>query len=162
MPNPVIHFDILGKDAGALQKFYGDLFDWKVDNAEYPDYGIVSAQGEGIGGGIGCSKDGAPVVSIYIKVDDLQQYLDKVVSLGGKALVPPTELGGGHGWIALFEDPEGNTVGLWSADKKERSPSTGGQRKRTPCAGVPSTSCYLDRALLLRSHHCNGRRDLGT
>ena len=56
MPNPVVHFEVLGKDHESLQKYYSDLFGWKITNAS-PDfpYGLVSAdeQGAGIGGGVG-------------------------------------------------------------------------------------------------------------
>jgi predicted enzyme related to lactoylglutathione lyase len=48
MGNPVIHFEVSGSDGTKLQKFYGDLFDWKI-NADNPmDYGIVDNGGEGI------------------------------------------------------------------------------------------------------------------
>jgi predicted enzyme related to lactoylglutathione lyase len=47
MGNPVIHFEVSGSDGTKLQKFYGDLFDWKI-NADNPmDYGIVDNGGEG-------------------------------------------------------------------------------------------------------------------
>jgi predicted enzyme related to lactoylglutathione lyase len=28
MGNPVVHFEVVGKDAQALQSFYKDAFDW--------------------------------------------------------------------------------------------------------------------------------------
>ena len=49
MGNPVVHFEVLGKDGEALQSFYSDLFDWKI-NADNPmNYGIVDTGGEGPG-----------------------------------------------------------------------------------------------------------------
>jgi predicted enzyme related to lactoylglutathione lyase len=30
MPNPIMHFEIIGKDALKLQKFYADVFHWKL------------------------------------------------------------------------------------------------------------------------------------
>ncbi len=33
--------------------------------------------------------------------------------LGGRRLVPPTQLPGDAGRIAVFTDPDGNQVGLW-------------------------------------------------
>ena len=50
MAQPVIHFEVTGKDAGALQKYYGDLFDWKMDADNPMNYGIVEKAGDGIGG----------------------------------------------------------------------------------------------------------------
>jgi predicted enzyme related to lactoylglutathione lyase len=30
MAAPVVHFEILGRNGPALQRFYRDLFDWKI------------------------------------------------------------------------------------------------------------------------------------
>lgn len=46
MPNPVVHFEVLGKDAEALQAFYGQVFDWQL-NAVMPTYAMVSTGVEG-------------------------------------------------------------------------------------------------------------------
>jgi uncharacterized protein len=110
---PVVHFEILGKDGSKLQDFYRSLFDWKI-NADNPmKYGLVeAANSSSIGGGIGASQKGAPgIVTVYVQVTDLQAQLDKAESLGGKTIVPPTEIPG-YVTIALFQDPEGNTIGL--------------------------------------------------
>lgn len=53
MPNPVVHFEIFGKDAARTQQFYRDLFGWTV-NADNPmNYALVEAEERGIGGGVG-------------------------------------------------------------------------------------------------------------
>ena len=51
----------------------------------------------------------------YVEVDDLQAYLDKAKSLGGKTLVPPVEIPAGS--FARMQDPENNTLGLWKPTK---------------------------------------------
>lgn len=51
-------------------------------------------------------------VTFYAQVDDLQAYLDKATQLGGKTLVPPTDVPEA-GSFAWFADPEGNAIGLW-------------------------------------------------
>jgi len=50
-------------------------------------------------------------LSVYVQVDDLQAYLDKAETLGGKTLVPPTEIPNTV-TFAMFQDPEGNMIGL--------------------------------------------------
>lgn len=50
-------------------------------------------------------------MSNYVQVDDPQAYLDKVESLGGKTVVPVTEIPN-MVTFALFTDPEGHMVGL--------------------------------------------------
>jgi predicted enzyme related to lactoylglutathione lyase len=54
---------------------------------------------------------GHPTVQVYAEVDDLQTYLDKAVKLGGKAVMPVSDMGTVS--IALFTDPIGNTFGLY-------------------------------------------------
>ena len=111
MANPVMHFEIIGKDAIKLQKFYADVFRWKVGPPapEFGNYSLVDNQGQGIGGGIGGGDD--PRVTIYIAVDDPQAYLDRAVKAGAKVLMPVTQIMEGT-TIALFADPEGNTMGI--------------------------------------------------
>jgi hypothetical protein len=110
MAGAVTWFEVAGKDGKKLQKFYADLFDWKVDADNPMDYGMVEARGNGIGGGITASENGSNV-TVYIEVDDLQAALDKAEKLGGKAVNPPMEVPGGP-TIAHFTDPEGNFIGL--------------------------------------------------
>lgn len=118
MPNPVVHFEILGKDHEALQQYYRDLFGWKITQAS-PDfpYGIVSAdeQGEGIGGGVGGSMDSDPKVTFYVQVDDIEASLGRAGELGGEVAMPVTVIPG-MATFALFKDPEGNLLGLVSSE----------------------------------------------
>jgi hypothetical protein len=110
MGRPVVHFEVVGKDAGKLQRFYGDLFDWKIDADNPMNYGIVPKEGEGIGGGIGGSPDGQGHVTFYVHVDDINAALEKAESMGGKTVMPREEME--MVTLALFADPEGNVVGL--------------------------------------------------
>lgn len=112
MSHPVVHFEVMGKDGKALQDFYSELFGWKVDTNNPMEYGIVDtgANGAGIGGGVGANPDGQ-YVTFYVQSDDLQASLDKAEELGGKTVTPPQELPMGIS-IALFNDPEGNLIGL--------------------------------------------------
>ena len=111
MANPVNHFEILGSDGAALQKFYGDLFGWSIDANNPMNYGIVAPSEGGIGGGVAASMDGSAMVTVYVQVDDLQAALDRAESLGGKTVMPPMDVPGGP-TIAQFTDPAGNLIGL--------------------------------------------------
>ena len=110
MPNPVMHFELIGKDAIALQKFYADLFDWKLSPpmAEFGNYSLLDNEGRGIGGGIG---EGDPRVTVYIEVDDPQAYLDRAAKAGATVLMPVSKVTEDT-TIALFADPAGNVTGL--------------------------------------------------
>jgi uncharacterized protein len=114
MANAVVWFEIMGKDSAKLHRFYGDLFDWKIEVADGEmDYGVVAGGEGGIGGGIGRSTDGGDgFVSFYVEVDDPAAYLEKVERMGGKVIVPPTEIPAFNLTFAYFADPEGHVVGL--------------------------------------------------
>jgi uncharacterized protein len=118
MGQPVAFFEVISPDHERAQKFYSELFGWQVSaDPAMGGYGLVdTAAGEGaIGGGIGPSSEpGDKGVKIYMRVDDLDAYLDRAEKLGGRRLVPPTELPGDFGKFAVFTDPDGNQVGLWS------------------------------------------------
>lgn len=114
MGHPVVHWEIAGTEAKKLREFYSALFDWKVEWNDMANYGAVETGGEGgIDGGIMQTPEGVPAyLTFYVQVDDLQEYLDKAKDLGGEAVVPPTPIPG-VGSFAMFQDPEGNMVGIF-------------------------------------------------
>ena len=50
-------------------------------------------------------------MTVYVQVDDLESYLKKAESLGGKTVMPVTEIPGVV-TLAMFSDPEGNVIGM--------------------------------------------------
>ena len=117
MTNPVIHFEIVSKDASKLQSFYSDVFEWKIDANNPMNYGMVDNGGQGIDGGIGPPPDASYPghVTFYISVPDPAEALRKIESLGGKTVMPPAEIPGTDTTIAQFTDPAGNLIGLTKA-----------------------------------------------
>ena len=113
MGRPIVHFEIMGNDAVRLQRFYAELFDWKIGEpaAEMGYYGLVDAGSSGLPGGIGQDPSGTPRVTVYAQVPDLQATLDQAVARGGKVVMAPTEIPG-IVTMAMLADPDGNLVGL--------------------------------------------------
>ncbi len=112
--NRVVHFEILGRDARALRKFYADAFGWSLGPPdESPlQYSMVHhGDGAGIDGGIGKAPEGPGHVTFYVGVDDIAASLKAIEELGGKTVQPATPLPSG-GAFAMFSDPEGHVVGL--------------------------------------------------
>jgi predicted enzyme related to lactoylglutathione lyase len=108
----VIHFEILGKDAPALQRFYGNLFGWKFNTDNPGGYGLSSSGDTGIVVGVGPTRDGSGGhVTGYVSVPDIDQALAKATKLGGKVVLPKMSPGPGA-TIALVADPEGHVIGV--------------------------------------------------
>jgi uncharacterized protein len=118
MGQPVIHFEVIGKDGDALRRYYGELFDWEFDTNNPMNYGVVSREGNqapdgsGIGGGVATGPDGySGHVTFYVAVPDIEATLQKAESLGGKRIFGPDEVMEGL-VIGQFSDPEGHVIGL--------------------------------------------------
>ena len=118
MGQPVVHFEIIGKDGEKLRSYYSELFGWEFETDNPMNYGVVqrdgnvSAEGIGIGGGVGGGPEGySGHVTFYIEVPDVEAALAKAESLGGTRVMGPEtimesiELG-------LFTDPEGHLIGV--------------------------------------------------
>ncbi len=115
MGQPVVHFEIMGRDPARSQRFYADLFGWAL-GAPAPEqggYAMVDRASAGIGGGIGSEGPGGRLrTTIYVEVPDLQAALDRAVQLGGEVAMPPMTVPGTSVSLAQFTDPDGNLVGL--------------------------------------------------
>jgi len=108
--HPVVHWEINARDPKALHGFYAELFGWKI-NADNPmGYGLVTAGGNGINGGIGPAQ-GIPGVTFYVRVPNLDAVLRRVAEMGGSTAVPPTHIPD-MVTFAVFTDPEGNRIGI--------------------------------------------------
>jgi uncharacterized protein len=124
MGQPVVHFEIIGKDAEKLRSFYGDLFGWKFDTnapvaeaiSQPGNYGFINrnttSDGTGIPGGVGGGAGYDGYVIFYVGVPDVQAALRKVESLGGTRRMGPEKNPGADLVVAHFTDPDGHLIGL--------------------------------------------------
>ncbi|MDX6689532.1 MAG: uncharacterized protein QOG15_989 [Solirubrobacteraceae bacterium] len=118
MGQPVVHFEVVGKDPDKLQSYYSRLFGWEIDAANPMKYGLVpregntNADGIGIGGGVGSGPEGYDGhVTFYVEVPDVEASLAQAESLGGTRMMGPDEPMPGL-TIGLFSDPEGHVIGV--------------------------------------------------
>ena len=111
MATKVIHVEVTGKDGEKRQKFYSDAFGWSLDTNNPGGYGMFR-QDNGITAGIGATSDGSGgQATFYVHTDDPQGVLDRVAQLGGRVLMPLTEVAKDT-TVAMFADPEGHVVGI--------------------------------------------------
>jgi predicted enzyme related to lactoylglutathione lyase len=118
MGQPVVHFEIMGKDADKLRTYYSELFGWEFDANNPMNYGVVQREGNtapdgtGIGGGVGAAPEGYDGhVTFYIEVPDVEAALARAESLGGTRMMGPEQVMDTIE-IGLFNDPEGHLVGV--------------------------------------------------
>jgi len=118
MKHPVVHFEIMGRDAAKLRAFYADVFGWDIAAPipnYYADYSLVNpvpGNQHGIGGGIGKAREGYDGhATFYVVVDDVGQALETIEKRGGARMMGPDKVPNGP-IIGLFRDPEGHTIGL--------------------------------------------------
>ena len=137
MGQPVIHFEVIGKDGEKLRSYYSELFDWKIDADNPMNYGMVArddnvnSEGIGIGGGVGGPgpDDYEGHVTFYVEVPDVEASLAKAESLGGSRIFGPDEVMDGLvlGQFADCRGPIGLVQGrLESLIAQTLSPASGG------------------------------------
>lgn len=110
----IVHVEFSTKDREESGKFYSELFGWKIQQLPEMNYAMFES-GEGVDGGLNPVSDEYPAgtVMVYIGTDDIEATLAKAESLGGKAVVPKTEIPG-QGWFGMFTDPTGNMIGVYT------------------------------------------------
>ena len=117
MSNPIVHWELNTKDADKTKEFLASLFGWHVDSNNPMNYGMIDTHTEkGINGGIQDSGQAPKATTVYIEVDDLQAYLDKAESLGGKTVMPIVVIPN-MVTMAMFSDPHGNVFGLVKSEE---------------------------------------------
>src|SRR5918994_4454840 len=99
MGQPVVHFEIIGRDPATLRRYYGKLFGWTFDTgdasteavSEPGNYGFVNgiSTGDGINGGVGGGDGFEPHVVFYVTVPNGQGALEKAGSPGGERPLGP-------------------------------------------------------------------------
>ncbi|MBI4082371.1 MAG: VOC family protein [Candidatus Lambdaproteobacteria bacterium] len=119
----VVHFEIHADDTGRCCAFYTKVFGWKIDKWDGPMEYYMATTGPdsepGINGGI--MKRQHPQGSTYntVAVKSVDAILKKITSSGGKVALPKMAVPG-VGWLAYFQDTEGNTMGVLEADPKAK------------------------------------------
>jgi predicted enzyme related to lactoylglutathione lyase len=121
MGQPVVHFEIIGRDPSRLRSYYSDLFGWEFEARDAVtaavsnpgQYGFVdaTANGGGINGGVGGGDGYEARVLFYVGVASVEAALMQAERLGGQRLMGPAGTPGAL-VVGQFADPEGHIVGV--------------------------------------------------
>jgi predicted enzyme related to lactoylglutathione lyase len=113
--------DLAATDAESAINFYGELFGWepREQAANGGSFTRLQLAGQDVGSVFQLSRanqeQGVPSHwTPYIKVDDVDDVVQRAEAIGGKAIVCPFVVAG-VARIALIVDPVGAHVGLWEA-----------------------------------------------
>lgn len=120
--NALNWFEIPASDINRAQKFYEEVFGIQMQPADMMGMKMAFFPGEENNGKVSGglvqsdmhkpSQDGAV---IYLNANpDMQPVLDKINNAGGQVLMPKTPIGENMGYMAFFQDTEGNKMGLHS------------------------------------------------
>ena len=133
MGQPVVHFEVIGRDGAKLQSYYSELFGWQIDANNPMKYGTVqregntNSEGVGIGGGVGTGPEGYDGhVTFYVEVPDVEAALAKAEELGGTRMMGPDE------------PMEGLVIGMFNGS---RGPHGRRGQRRPLLASAPAASC---------------------
>jgi predicted enzyme related to lactoylglutathione lyase len=136
----VVHFEIHAGDCDRAERFYRDVFGWRIDRWEGAaiDYRLITTgdpAAPGINGAItertGPGPDDDTPVSGFactVEVDDVDAVAERAAAAGGRRVGEAREIEG-VGRVAQFRDPEGNLVGaLQPARVAAEAPLAVGER----------------------------------
>ena len=116
---PIVHVEIPAADPQTLGDFYKTVFGWGLNLDPTFNYLQFTGEGGPSGAFVQNSGDfwagaGANSPLLYIGTDDIDGDLSKVQAAGCQVLTPKMEIPN-IGWMAIFRDPSGNHVGLYTA-----------------------------------------------
>lgn len=122
MQNMIAWFEIPVADLDRARKFYETILGVTLQEMSLANQlrmAVFPVEAGAVGGAL-CqhsrfyrpSHDGTLV---YLNGDpDLELVLGRVAPAGGKVIVPKTQISPEHGYMAVFEDSEGNRIALHS------------------------------------------------
>lgn len=123
MPQPVVHFEVIGKDPERLRTYFNELFGWEFDTpspvarevSEPESYGFVdlltTEDGTGIRGGVGGGPGYDSHALFYVGVPNVEAALQRAERLGGTRVMGPATSPSGL-VVGHFRDPEGTIIGV--------------------------------------------------
>jgi uncharacterized protein len=118
--NPVCYFEIPVTDMPRAMRFYTAVFGYDFEEASLDGHAMaffpLNEAAEGVSGALCHGESYVPGHTgsrVYFRVSEIEETLSRVVEAGGQVLYPKKSIGD-LGWVAEFEDSEGNLIALHS------------------------------------------------
>jgi predicted enzyme related to lactoylglutathione lyase len=118
--NPVVYFEIPVNDMDRAIKFYTAVFHFEfekeiIDGNEMALFPFTEGS-SGISGALAKGEIYKPTIDgivIYFKTESIDETINLALANGGQILYPKTD--NGIGFVAEFEDTEGNRIALFQS-----------------------------------------------
>jgi uncharacterized protein len=117
--------ELITTDLASAKEFYGKLFDWtftEIKTIYGNPYLVVHREGTIVGGMMhkegNVSADVMPCWDPYITVDDVDASAKRIEKLGGKVIIPPTDIPK-VGRFCTIKDPQGISLNLITYEDNE-------------------------------------------
>jgi len=117
----IVYLEIPAPNFEDSKKFYAEAFNWKITestmkNKPYAMFETGKTEMGLTSGGL--NPDLLPLpeksLGLYISVENIPEALKRVSKHGGLTLKEKTKISGDYGHYAVFKDPSGNHMCLWS------------------------------------------------
>lgn len=116
--NPVGYFEIPANDLDRATRFYERVFGWELERTSIDGHPMAlfpyDAAAPGVTGALASGESYVPSrhgPRVYFRTTDIDAVLTRAVQAGGQVLYPKKSIGD-LGWVAEFEDSEGNAIAL--------------------------------------------------
>lgn len=116
MPNAFVHQELNTTDPEKARSFYGQLFDWTLEDMPMGGMGtytVIKVGDKTVGGVMKHPVPGAPSMWLaYVGVDDIRASTDKAKSLGATILQDAVDIPT-IGIFSILQDPTGAVIALF-------------------------------------------------
>ncbi|GAB1436151.1 hypothetical protein MASR2M32_23950 [Sphaerotilus sulfidivorans] len=111
--------ELMTPDPARAADFYHQLFGWTFQTRAMPDlpegYRVAHLEGEPVAGIMPMPPDAPPAMpphwGSYVTVDNVDETAGECAALGGRVLLPPTDIPE-IGRFAMLQDPQGAVFGV--------------------------------------------------
>lgn len=115
--HPIVHIEIPSSNFKTDSDFYAKVFGWQIIADPTFDYWMWRPSTGPGGGFAGLEPPASAKINqplIYIGTDDIEASLRDIEAAGGHTVSPKMEIPG-NGWFAVFTDPAGNQMALYTS-----------------------------------------------
>lgn len=110
--------ELMTNDVAAAKKFYGELFNWKMEEMPMSHggtYTVVKVGDEGVGGIMDMPPNVPPGMpsfwGTYVTVDNVDETVQRAQKLGGKVMMPAMDIPN-VGRMAVIQDTQGAVISV--------------------------------------------------